>query len=85
MEAITKARLLAHPQVDLFAFGPNDLSFSLEAHPLFPFRTVDECIRHVAEQLQGSHVKLSAGANTPQERDKYLAMGVTVFTESPSP
>lgn len=79
VEAITKARHLAKPGVDLFTFGPNDLTFSLEAHPHYPFQTVDDCIRHVAEQLQDSHVKLSISIDTPEAREKYLEMGVTVL------
>lgn len=82
--AITNAGRLAKPGVDLLAFGPNDLQFSLEGHPEYPLRTVDECMRNVAAQLTGTGVRLAMGTTTlPSERDKYLEMGVTVFQEMP--
>lgn len=83
--AITNARKLAKPGVDLLAFGPNDLEFSLERHPEYPLRTVDACMRNVAAQVQGTGVRLAMGTPTrPDERAPYLAMGVTVFQELPS-
>jgi 2-keto-3-deoxy-L-rhamnonate aldolase RhmA len=82
--AITNARRLAKPGVDLLAFGPNDLQFSLEGHPDYPLRTVDACMRNVAAQVAGTGVRLAMGTTTlPGERDKYLEMGVTVFQELP--
>jgi 2-keto-3-deoxy-L-rhamnonate aldolase RhmA len=82
--AITNARRLARPGVDLLAFGPNDLQFSLEGHPEHPLRTVDDCMRNVAAQLAGTGVRLAMGTTTlPTERDKYREMGVTVFQELP--
>jgi 2-keto-3-deoxy-L-rhamnonate aldolase RhmA len=82
--AITNARRLARPGVDALAFGPNDLEFSLELHPEYPLRTVDECMRNVAAQLHGTGVRLSMAVPTvAAEREKYLAMGVTIFQELP--
>jgi 2-keto-3-deoxy-L-rhamnonate aldolase RhmA len=81
IHAITNARKLAKPGVDMFSFGPNDLLFDTEGYPEHPFKTVDECIRHVAEQMKGSNVRLSLGVHTPEERDRYLEMGVTVLQE----
>ncbi len=80
VEAVTNIRKLAKPGVSVVTFGPNDLSFNLEDHPEFPLRTVDECMRNVAEQLQGSGIRLAMGTPTkPTERDRYLEMGVTLF------
>ena len=81
---IVNARKLATPGVDYVIFGPNDLMFSLEGHPEFPLRTVEACVRHVAEQLRGSGVKLGIPASIPHERDKYLEIGVTILHETPS-
>lgn len=82
--AISNARRLAQPGVDALAFGPNDLEFSLEMHPTYPLRTVDECMRNVAAQVQGTGVRLSMAIPTvAAEREKYLAMGVTIFQELP--
>ena len=70
---------LAKPGVDFVTFGPNDLQFSLEAHPGFPLRTVDACVRHVAEQLKEGDVMLGVPASMPGEPETYLDMGATVF------
>lgn len=82
VEAVTNIRQLAKPGVSVVTFGPNDLSFSLEAHPDYPLKSVDECMRNVAAQLDGSGIRIAMGTGTkPEEREKYLAMGVTLFQE----
>jgi 2-keto-3-deoxy-L-rhamnonate aldolase RhmA len=84
VDAISRARRLAKPGVDYLAFGPNDLSFSLEGHPHYPLQTVDDCMRNVAEQLQGTGIRLGMAITTePDEREPYLEMGITVFQEAP--
>ena len=81
---ITRARALAKPGVDYVAFGPNDLLFSLEAHPHFPLRTVDACMANVAEQLADAGTPLGMAVVTAvDDRGKYLDMGVTIFQETP--
>lgn len=83
--AISNARALARPGIDYVAFGPNDLLFDLEGQLDYPLRTVDDCMRHVNEQLQGSGIRLGMAVPTkPDEREKFLEMGVTVFQELPS-
>jgi len=83
VEAVINAGKLAKPGVDLLAFGPNDLRFSMESLPHSPFKTVDECIRHVLEQMKDSTVQVSLGATTEEERDRLLEMGVTVLQVAP--
>ena len=83
VEAVVNARKLAKSGVDLVSFGPSDLTFSLEMHPQFPLRTVDECIAHVADQLSGSGVRLTHRVDNPADRSRYADMGVTVFLERP--
>ena len=61
INAITNAKKLAKPGVDMFVFGAMDLSFSLESYPEHPFGTVDECIRHVQKQMEGTQVKVGLG------------------------
>ncbi len=61
VNAVTNARQLGKPGVDMFAFGANDLNFSLETYPHPPFKTVDECIQHVVKQMEGTHVKVGTG------------------------
>ena len=86
METVTgviNARKLAKPGVDCLTWGPADLSFDLEAHPEFPYRTTDDCVRHVLKQLEGTDVKISFRNGGPDQRDHYREMGVTVFMERP--
>ena len=86
IEAIDGVRSLAKPGLDYVAFGPNDLMYSLEGHPHYPLRTVDDCMRNVAQQLAGSGVRLGMAVMTePDEREKYIEMGITVFQEAPRP
>lgn len=83
IEAIINAHRLAKPGIDLLAFGPNDLRFSMEGLPQSPFKTVEECVRHVIEQMKDSSIQLSMGAGSAEERDKYIEMGVTVIQVPP--
>jgi 2-keto-3-deoxy-L-rhamnonate aldolase RhmA len=83
LRGITNARQLAKPGVDCLTWGPADLSFDIEAHPQHPLQTVDDCLRHVLQQLEGTEVKVSFRNGTPDQRDKYREMGVTVFMERP--
>ena len=61
VNAVINARKLAKPGVDMLLFGANDLSFSLESYSHPPFKTVDDCIRHVVEQMEGTQVKVGVG------------------------
>jgi 2-dehydro-3-deoxyglucarate aldolase/4-hydroxy-2-oxoheptanedioate aldolase len=83
VEAITKARMLAKPGVDCLSFGPADLTFSLEAHPDHPFKTVDDCVSHVVQQMRDSEVAVCFRNYDPALRQKYRDMGVTVLLERP--
>ena len=83
INSVTHARKLAKPGVDCLSFGPADLTFSIEGHPHHPFKTVDDCVRHVAEQLEGTGVAVCFRNGRPDTREKYAAMGVTVFLENP--
>ncbi len=39
-------------------------------------------MRNVADQLQGTGIRLAMGTGTkPAERDKYIEMGITLFQE----
>ena len=82
VDAVTNARRLAVPGVDYFSFGPSDLTFSLEAHPEHSLKTVDDCVRHVIEQLADSDVAVGF-RSTADQREFYADMGVTVFLERP--
>ena len=80
VEAVANVRELAKPGISVVTFGPQDLSFSLEGNPEFPLQNVDDCIRKVAADLEGTGISLALGmATRPEERDKYLDMGITLF------
>jgi hypothetical protein len=55
----------------------------LEAHPQHPFRSVDDCLRHVIQQLEGTGVRMNFRNYSPDLRNKYIDMGVTVLMERP--
>jgi 2-keto-3-deoxy-L-rhamnonate aldolase RhmA len=42
VEAVVNARHLVQPGVSYVSFGPTDLGYSLDMHPEFPFRTVED-------------------------------------------
>ncbi|MBI1923519.1 hypothetical protein HYR99_04635 [Candidatus Poribacteria bacterium] len=79
IDAVTHARKLAKPGVDCLSFGPADLSFSIESYPHHSLKTVDDCGRHVAEQLQSTNVAICLRGVVPGARDKYINMGITMF------
>lgn len=84
--AVENAASLAVPGIDYLAFGPNDLTFDLERHPEYRFRTSDECTRYVYEQVKGKGIRLGMAILTePSERQKYVDMGLTMFQEAPRP
>ncbi len=85
VRAVTNVRKLAKPGVDCLTWGPNDLLYDLEAHPEHPFKSVDDCVRHALKQLQGADTRISFRSYLPENRNKYIDMGVTVLMESPIP
>ncbi len=82
--AVTAAGKLARTGVDCLSFGPNDLWYSIEAHPHHPFKHVDDCVRHVVEQLGNSDTQVCFRNYSPGTRQQYVDMGVTVFLENPA-
>jgi hypothetical protein len=58
-----------------------DLTFSLEAHPEHVLKTVDDCVGFVAEALKDTDTAVCYRNNTPETRQKYIDMGVTVLLE----
>ena len=83
LRAVTNIRQLAKPGVTCLTWGPADLSFDIEAHPHHPLQTVDDCVRHALQQLDGTDTRISFRNYTPDLRDHYAEMGVTVFMERP--
>lgn len=81
VQAVNGVRKLAKEGVDCVSFGPNDLLFSLDAHPNYPFKTVDECLAHVIEQTSDMDVAVCFRIESTAEQQKYRDMGATVLLE----
>lgn len=79
VDAVINCRKLAQDGVDVLTFGPNDLMFDIERYHRPPFRTVDDCVRHVAREMEGTPVAVSLALLDPSDRDKYVDMGLTVL------
>jgi 4-hydroxy-2-oxoheptanedioate aldolase len=80
VETVTNIARLVRPGITHVTWGPNDLEFSLEVHPEYPLRTVDGCMQNVAEQLEGTGIRIAMGTSTTvAERQKYRELGVTIF------
>ena len=84
INAVTNTKKLAKKGVDCLSWGPADLSFSRESNPNHPFKTDDDCVRYVVNQLEGTGVKLVYRSYDRALRDKYIDMGATVLLEIPS-
>jgi 2-keto-3-deoxy-L-rhamnonate aldolase RhmA len=80
VETVTNIARLVRPGITHVTWGPNDLEFSIDLHPKFPLRTVEACMKNVAEQLAGTGVGMSMGTTTTEaERPAYRDLGVTIF------
>ena len=75
LDAVTNARRLARPGVDCLSVGPADLGFSLESNPVHPLKTVDDCSRHLLDQLSGGTAAVCFRAYSRDELQKYRDMG----------
>jgi 2-keto-3-deoxy-L-rhamnonate aldolase RhmA len=84
VDAVINAGQLARPGVDYLAFGPNDLAFSIEQHPQFPYQTFKECVQHVLDQVKGTDVQVGIATTvSPDDRAMFEEMGVRLFQEAP--
>ena len=83
LRAVTSVKQLSIEGVDCLTWGPNDLMYDIEAHPKHPLQTVDDCVKHALEQLEGTETKISFRSYDWKLREKYIDMGVTILMESP--
>ena len=83
VEATTRGHILARPGVDCLSIGPADLTLSIKSHPQHWLKSVDDCIAYLCKSLEGTGVAVCHRNRTPETRQKYADMGVTVFLESP--
>jgi 2-keto-3-deoxy-L-rhamnonate aldolase RhmA len=84
INAITNVRKIAKQGVDCVSWGPADLSFSRESNPDHPFKTDEDCVKYVVDQLEGTGIRLAYRSYDPALRDKYIDMGATVLLEVPN-
>ena len=84
VQTVTNIARLVRPGITHVTWGPNDLEFSIDLHPAFPFRSVDACMKNVAEQLAGTGIGIAMGTATAEaDRQKYRNLGVTIFQAAP--
>ena len=83
LRAVPSVKQLSIEGVDCLTWGPNDLMYDIEAHPKHPLQTVDDCVKHALEQLEGTETKISFRSYDCKLREKYIDMGVTILMESP--
>ena len=80
LNAVINAGRLAKPGIDVVNFGPFDLMLNLDRYPNAPFKTLEDCIRHVADQLAESTIRMNTSVPSLQTRDAHIALGVSVFS-----
>ena len=84
IKAVESAASLAVPGIDYLAWGPNDLGLDLKRNPDYRLKTTDECTQYVWEQVKDKGIKMGMAILTePEEREKYVKMGMTMFQEAP--
>ena len=83
VRAVTSAYSLAMDGVDCLSFGPADLGMDMKHNPHPELESVDDCVRYVCRALEGTGTKVCFRNGTPDTREKYADMGVTVFLERP--
>jgi len=84
IKAVESAESLAVPGIDYLAWGPNDLGLDLKRNPDYKLKTSDECTKYVWERVKDKGIKMGMAILTePEERQKYIDMGMTMFQEAP--
>ena len=83
VNAVINAKRLAKPGVDCLSTGPNDLMYSVEGTPNSPFDSVEEGVARLLKELEGTQTRLCHRNFTPETRQQFRDMGVTVLLEQP--
>lgn len=82
LHAVLHAHTFARPGVDALSFGPVDLALDIASHPNPPYRTVEACVEAVARSVPLTPLCYRNG--TPDQRQRWADLGVTVFLERPA-
>ena len=80
--ATTAARRLARDGVDFFTIGPADMTFDLRRHPHHALRSVDDCVRYLVRELEGTGIRVCMRTSVSDDPTPYLDMGVTMILEA---
>ena len=75
--AVNSVYTLARPGLDCIAFGPNDLTANLQFNPHPTLKSLDDCVRHVAEAVAGTETGVCLRTRF-EDRQKYNDLGVNV-------
>ena len=80
--ATTAARRLAKDGVDFLTIGPADMAFDLRRHPHYALQSVDDCVRYLVRELEGTGVHVCMRTMAGDDPSPYLDMGVTMIMEA---
>ena len=77
----TAARRFAKEGVDFFTIGPADMTFDIQRHPNHALQSVDDCVRYLARDLQGTGKQVCMRTAAGDDPQPYHDMGVTMILE----
>ncbi|MEE2657396.1 MAG: aldolase/citrate lyase family protein [Candidatus Latescibacterota bacterium] len=83
MQGVLHAHGMALPEVDCLSFGPTDLTLDIESHPNPPYSTLEACVEAVARSVEGTQTAICYRNGSPDTRQHWADLGVTVFLEAP--
>ena len=76
------ARRFAKDGVDFFTIGPADMTFDIQRHPNHALQSVDDCVRYLARDLQGTGRQVCMRTSAGDDPCPYHDMGVTMLLEA---
>ena len=80
--ATNAAHWFAKDGVDFFTIGPADMNFDIGRHPHHPLQSVDDCVRYLANDLQGTGKQVCMRIAAGDDPRPYHDMGVAMLLES---
>ena len=80
--ATNAARRFAKDGVDFFTIGPADMTFDIQRHPNHALQSVDDCVRYLARDLQGTGKQVCMRIAAGDDPRPYHDMGVTMLLEA---
>ncbi len=83
VRAVLGAKSLARTGVDCLSFGPVDLMHDVRYNPHPQLKTLDDCVRRVVKELENTGAVVCHRHGKPENRQKYLDMGVRLLLEKP--